>query len=69
MARRGRLGALALHARHDSQQIAQRARAAFLDRFPDDDARRQYFRQLAAKSVAARAARARRQGATTAVVS
>ena len=33
MARRGRLGALALHARHDSNAIATRAREAFLSRF------------------------------------
>jgi len=54
MARRGRLGGIATHARHDSVQITQPARAAFLARFATDDERRVYFADLARRSVAVR---------------
>ncbi len=54
MARRGRLGGIATHSRHDSEQITRSARSTFLSRFSNDDERRVYFADLARRSVAAR---------------
>lgn len=56
MARRGRLGGIATHARHDSEQITRSARSAFLAKFSSDQERREYFAALARRSVAARRA-------------
>lgn len=57
MARRGRIGATALHAKHDSRITSQAGRDAFLARFADAAERSMYFRDLALKSAAARRAR------------
>jgi hypothetical protein len=54
MARRGRLGGFATHARHDSEQITRSARSAFLARFSSDQERRAYFADLGRRSAAAR---------------
>ena len=58
MARRGRLGGIAVHAKHDSRELTAPGRAAFLARFTNDDDRRAYFQQLAQKSATARRERA-----------
>ena len=58
MARRGRLGAIALHAKHDSRQLTAPGRRAFLARFETAEARSDYFRGLARKSAEARRERA-----------
>jgi hypothetical protein len=57
MARRGRLGAAALHARRDPKQLAANASSAFLDGFKDREALRAHMRRLARASAAARRAR------------
>lgn len=59
MARRGRLGGRAAHARHDSRELTRPGRAAFMARFAGEAdpeaARRAYFSRLGRLSAAARA--------------
>lgn len=58
MSRRGRLGAIALHAKHDSRKLSAPGRAAFLARFANEEERSEYFRTLGRKSAKARRERA-----------
>ena len=55
MARRGRLGAQATLDRHDARALTAAGRRAFLDKFPDDESRRQHFRELGIRSAERRA--------------
>jgi hypothetical protein len=66
MARRGRLGALASHGRHDARELTKNARAAFRARFEDDAARRAHYSRMAAASAAVRQAKQQAESAATA---
>jgi len=58
MARRGRLGAAALHARYDSCELTTPGRQAFLAKFATPEERSAYFRAIARKSADVRRAHA-----------
>jgi hypothetical protein len=55
MARRGKLGAAALHARYDAVELARKGRQTFLSRLSDEE-RREHFSALGRKSAEARRA-------------